>query len=278
MITDAIKSTPEAKAAYDRGDTAEAQRIGTHAVLSGLMGALSAAHATGLGGDVATDRTAETTEPTFKGLRLAGTEPKASEDVTPAVDTTEISHLPGIKATIDRVAADNVPANASIDHLPGIQSAIEKSASETASDSNSLAALKAALDQQNSSVGAAGIADDFSNRAANINLDRLQTGEDVLGLIRSTAKSANNFEAQRRGTISHEETAQAAEDLGLTARETREPETRQGAECRRNARGETNQCRYERRCTASGQDLPVRQLSGESGPRVGRDAETRCGI
>ena len=60
MISDAIKATPEAKAAYDRGDTAEAERLGTHAVLSGLMGALSASHAV-LGGGIAADRTAETT-------------------------------------------------------------------------------------------------------------------------------------------------------------------------------------------------------------------------
>ncbi len=45
MVHDAIRQTPEALAAWNRGDKGEAERIGTHVVLNTLMAGLSARHA-----------------------------------------------------------------------------------------------------------------------------------------------------------------------------------------------------------------------------------------
>jgi hypothetical protein len=57
-----------------------------------------------------------------------------------------------------------------------------------------------------------------SNFAANINLEKVQTGEDVLNVIRQTAQDhAAELSQQARGVRSNVQTQQAADQLGLTS-------------------------------------------------------------
>jgi len=123
--------------------------------------------------------------------------------------------LAGGKGLFDRTA--KLP-EATAERVPNLKASLEKATAGNgeAPTLDSTPALKAALAKENQSVGAAGINDNFSSRAANINLDKLQTGEDVLSVIRDTAKASGDFMPQRRGIISHEETAKAAEQLGMT--------------------------------------------------------------
>jgi hypothetical protein len=165
--------------------------------------------ATGLAGAVATGYAAQ------KAAEAAG----ANEDeqrIANLVGAMAGGALTGGKGLFDRTG--RLP-EAALKDVPNLKGALEKAASansEPAPTLDATPALKAALAKENQSVGAAGISDNFSNRAANINLDRLQTGEDVLSVIRDTAKASGDFQTQRRGVISHGETAQAAEQLGMT--------------------------------------------------------------
>lgn len=55
-----------------------------------------------------------------------------------------------------------------------------------------------------------------TGRVGNINLDRLNSREDIAQALKATEQHFGGFDAARRGTITHEETARLAADLGMT--------------------------------------------------------------
>ena len=57
-----------------------------------------------------------------------------------------------------------------------------------------------------------------ANKAANLNLDRMNTPQEAKAALQKTAlEMASEIQKQRRGVVTHEETKRAANDLGLSA-------------------------------------------------------------
>ena len=104
MVHDAIKTIPAAKAAWDRGDTAEAERLGTHAVLSTLMGGLAGAHAASGEGAATADE--------------SDASPATPKSVTPAIASPEEASASAKPITWDADEPDAQAATRSTDVAP----------------------------------------------------------------------------------------------------------------------------------------------------------------
>lgn len=58
-----------------------------------------------------------------------------------------------------------------------------------------------------------------TERAGNINLKKIEDGEDVKDVIRAAASVSDDFMEQRRGVVSHQQTGELADALGMTPTE-----------------------------------------------------------
>jgi hypothetical protein len=58
-----------------------------------------------------------------------------------------------------------------------------------------------------------------TERAGNINLKKIEDGEDVKDVIRAAANVSDDFIEQRRGVVSHRQTGELADALGMTPQE-----------------------------------------------------------
>ena len=57
------------------------------------------------------------------------------------------------------------------------------------------------------------------DKAGNINLNRIDAGEDVKDVIRAAALASDDFLTQRRGVVTHKQTGELADALGMTPEE-----------------------------------------------------------
>tara|TARA_R110000823_G_C15945236_1_gene500869 strand:+ start:885 stop:4580 length:3696 start_codon:yes stop_codon:yes gene_type:complete len=101
--------------------------------------------------------------------------------------------------------------------LEMLESGVAKADAATPTPAAAAAAKSAAAEGPKPSVATE--AAPLTDKAGNINLNRIEAPEDVLDIIRNVARENDDFIGPRRGVITLEETKELAEALGMTFKE-----------------------------------------------------------